>query len=573
VIKALRKTADWLRQNTAMSPRCYPPEPEFGPGRTAERRVWEVLRDQLPDDAALLYSVPMIERAAEHEADLVVAWPGVGVAVVEVKGGHVSRHHGQWYQSSRGDTRPIKDPVVQAQDCKHVLHRLLVQLGSEAAAARSAHLVAFPFTDIDPGWSYAGCARDMVLAKNDLATAADSIREVIDRHGAGHAPLTGAGLESLLEVLEGQLPGQTSLLSWAEENEAYVDQLTRDQAKVARMLREQRRLKVIGGAGTGKTWLALEQARRLAADGERVALVCYSRGLARFLQRMTDQWPPRHRPAYVGLFHALPLQWGAEPPPEDPVEQSAYYEERLPAQMIEIAASLGQEEKYDAIVVDEAQDLGAAWWPPTLACLRDQHNGGLYAFLDEAQRVFERYGEVPIPLQPIMLDENIRNTRQIAQVFGSLGAGQAKYRGMDGPPVRFVQCSPDEAIHEADSQIDRLLGEGWGPGQIALLVTGRRHQLQMEMLDYHGWDGYWDGFFVGDDVFYGHVLGFKGLERPVVVLAVNGLRDESRGREYLYVGLSRARSCLVVCGDLDQIAAIDGAGVRRRLETSIAGPT
>jgi hypothetical protein len=551
-----------------MPPRCYPPQPEFGPGRTAERRVWEILREQLPDDAALLHSVPMIERAAEYEADLVIAWPSVGIAVAEVKGGHVSRHEGRWYQSSGGDTHPIKDPVVQAQDCKHVLHRLLVQHGSEAATARSAHLVAFPFTSVGLGWSYAGCTRDMVLARNDLKTAADRIRAVIDRRGRGHAPLTAAGLESLLEVLEGQLPAQTSLLSWAEENEAYVDQLTRDQAKVARILREQRRLKVIGGAGTGKTWLALEQARHLAADGERVALVCYSRGLARFLQRMTAEWPPKDRPAYVGLFHALPLAWGAEPPPEDPVEHGSYYEERLPAQMGELAASLGEEDKYDAIIVDEAQDFGAAWWPPTLACLRDQETGGLFAFLDEAQRVFNRYGEVPIPLPPIVLDENIRNTKQIAQVFGSLGAGQARYRGLDGPPVRFVQCSPEEAVHEADAQVDRLLGEGWEPGQIALLVTGRRHQLQKEILDYHGWDGYWDAFFAAEDVFYGHVLGFKGLERPVVVLAVNGLRDEDRGREYLYVGLSRARSYLAVCGDLDHIAAVGGPGLRRRLQAS-----
>jgi len=102
-------------------------------------------------------------------------------------------------------------------------------------------------------------------------------------------------------------------------------------------------------------------------------------------------------------------------------------------------------------------------------------------------------------------------------------------------------------------------------------VTGTRHPFQKEILDYHGWDGYWDAFFVGEDVFYGHVLGFKGLERPVVVLAVNGLRDQSRGREYLYVGLSRARSCLVLCGDLDQIAEVGGAGLRRRLQASMEG--
>ena len=104
-----------LRQNSVM-PRCYPLEPGFGSGRTAERQVWEVLRDQLPADAALLHSVTMIERATEYEADLVVGWPGVGVAVIEVKGGHISRDQGQSYQSSGGETHPVKDPVAQAQD-------------------------------------------------------------------------------------------------------------------------------------------------------------------------------------------------------------------------------------------------------------------------------------------------------------------------------------------------------------------------------------------------------------------------------------------------------------------------
>src|SRR5260221_1303830 len=190
-----------------MSPRCHPPEPEFGIGRMAERRVWAVLGEQLPDDAALLHSVAMIEGSAEYEADLIVAWRGVGVAVIEVKGGHVSRRGGQWFQSSGGDVRVMKDPVVQAQDCKHVLHRLLLRPGSEAAAARSVHLVAFPFTAIDPRWSYAGCPRDMIMARNDMAAAADRIRGAIGRRGAGYAPVTVTGLQSLLDVLEVELPG------------------------------------------------------------------------------------------------------------------------------------------------------------------------------------------------------------------------------------------------------------------------------------------------------------------------------------------------------------------------------
>ena len=79
-----------------------------------------------------------------------------------------------------------------------------------------------------------------------------------------------------------------------------------------------------------------------------------------------------------------------------------------------------------------------------------------------------------------------------------------------------------------------------------------------------------DDFFAGTDVFYGHVLGFKGLERTVVVLAVNGFREEERARKLLYTGLSRARVLVVVVGPLGEITRLGGKGVRRRLHDAVA---
>ena len=70
------------------------------------------------------------------------------------------------------------------------------------------------------------------------------------------------------------------------------------------------RVEIRGGAGSGKTWLAVEKARRLAAEGQRVALMCYSRGLAEFLKRRVEKLPKRQRPAYVGTFHNLGIGWG-----------------------------------------------------------------------------------------------------------------------------------------------------------------------------------------------------------------------------------------------------------------------
>ena len=54
----------------------------------------------------------MMSGASEYEADLIVAWPGPGIAVIEVKGGQVSRRYGQWFQSSRTEVSPASARVI-----------------------------------------------------------------------------------------------------------------------------------------------------------------------------------------------------------------------------------------------------------------------------------------------------------------------------------------------------------------------------------------------------------------------------------------------------------------------------
>lgn len=121
-------------------------------------------------------------------------------------------------------------------------------------------------------------------------------------------------------------------------------------------------------------------------------------------------------------------------------------------------------------------------------------------------------------------------------------------RGGEGAPVRFVRCAPEAAVERADAEVERLLEQGWAPEHVALLTTGSRHPEQVSRVEHLGTAGYWGLFWDTEDVFYGHVLGTKGLERPAVVLAVNGFREPERERELRYVGMSRARDLLVVYG-------------------------
>jgi superfamily I DNA/RNA helicase len=249
-----------------------------------------------------------------------------------------------------------------------------------------------------------------------------------------------------------------------------------------------------------------------------------------------------------------------------PGEGNEYFEQQVPQGLL--AAAAGRTDLFDAVVVDEAQDFGALWWPAMTACLRTQE--GVFAFLDEAQRVFERQAAAPVHSQPYPLRRNYRNTKRIAQTFGSLAFEPGQYDGRAGTRVRFVECRTEDALSRADDAVDALLST-WEPHQVALLTTKHRHPVHSAKVAADGDDAYWDDFFAEDDVFYGSVSGFKGLERTCVVLAVNGFSAQARAKEMLYVGLSRARSQLVVVGDLDEIApAGERGGVRERLRKADA---
>jgi hypothetical protein len=544
-----------------MAPRCFPVEPEFE--HPTERAVWTALVDQLPDDAVLIANLRFTDRKGDLEADLVVALPGSGVAILEVKGGSVTHDGVTWRQSGGGAQNKAIDPAGQARRCKYALRQHLDNDQRwRRRRLRFAHLVALPTSSVAADVNPTDCPRWMVADASQQGELVDVIRGVLQRQESQNPLASDQDIEDLVDILTGRPGSQKEAVDHTAAREAECDLLTRRQATILDAIRLIPRVEVRGGAGSGKTWLAVEQARRLAKDGKRVGLLCYSRGLSAYLQRRVSLLPAGQRPAYVGTFHALGVAWGA---PRGLDDDSDYWERRLPEEMASVARHLSDGERYDAFVVDEAQDFAESWWPALIQGLRDRELGGLYAFADEDQRVFARQGRPPVALVPIALDENLRNTKQIAQTFGSLTSTQMAYRGGEGVPVRFVPCATSEAVTAADDVVDELLADEWQHEHVALLTTGSRHPVQVEQQT-HGHDEYWDSYWAGDDVFFGHVLGFKGLERPAVVLAVNGFgRGDERAREKLYVGLSRARDLLVVCGDPDIIRRVGGEGVLRRL--------
>ena len=539
-------------------PHFIPAAPTFP--SEAEHVVFEHLRDQLPDDATLIVGQRVTAHGVEVEADLLVLWPGIGMAVIEVKGGLVSVVDGVWRQSDRSGSHDLAvSPVEQAQSAKHELVDYLNGTSSRPIG-RSVHLAALPYTQLPADWDVPDAPRSIVLDATDLPHLAERIVSAL-RHQAreAHQPLDAFQRDHAVKMLRRTHRAIENHRLLAQRIEDESNALTREQERSVALLRFQHRAQITGGAGSGKTHLAMIKARALARVGFRTALLCYSRGLARHFQLLATTWPERERPAFVGLFHDLPVRWGAETEDAFDGPQAEYYEEHLPRRLAEVAAQQVDDELFDAIVVDEAQDFADTWWEGLLPCLRDQEAGVLFVFTDEHQSVFDRTGHAPITLNPFPLDDNLSSTRSIARAFAPLTPLEQTPRLEEGLPVRYIESSAEAAVAAADDAVEQLLEEGWDPGDIALLTTGRRHPEQKERTEYYGHDAYWDEFFPAEDVFYGHVLNFKGLERRVVVLAINGFYDRAVHR--LYVGLSRARSLLVVVGDPGDIWDAGGSEV------------
>lgn len=530
-----------------------PQQPDFN-GSTAEAAVWNALCEQLPEDATMVHGQRLTGDDKDVEIDILVLWPGFGIAVIEVKGGRVSVEDGRWItQDAQGHRNRLKvSPLEQAMVAKHTLVDYLHSRVSTLPGPIS-HLAVLPYTQLPQGWDQPDALRGQLIDSTQLDSIAGAISTQLRYDFTPERDNISIPHEFVLKNLRRTNQAVENVSLRATEISDRADELSREQAKLISILRHQNRAEISGGAGTGKTYLALLKSQALTREGKRVALMCYSRGLGRFLQLFTAQWPEEDRPAYVGLFHDLPISRGAAPGSDD---DSEYWEHHLPRQLKDLADERPRKNLFDAIVIDEGQDFSLLWWEAVQSCLRNQVDGTLYVFTDERQRIFGREGASPITMNPIQLDENLRNSEQIVAGFADLALDPPIPRNGPGEEIDWVETDLESALAEADGQVESLMDAGWNPDDIALLTTGSRHPEQRSIVETEGTSAYWDQFFATEDVFYGHVLGFKGLERPVVVLCLNGFRDPDRAVDMLYVGMSRATTKLVVVGDMsafDQI--------------------
>lgn len=540
--------------------RMFPNRLLAGTQSNAERKVFHALKDLLPESYTVFHSVPVYRRLddggrlADGEVDFLLAHPDKGVLLLEVKGGGISHDSasGEWMTTDiQGCRHIIKNPYEQGKGYKYALIKELRDCRlTRNFTFPTGHAVWFPDIDLtSKRLGFSTNLESITLDARALPGAEHSIDTLFETSlGTLHMATPGqAGIEALIHHLAPNWEIVPTLSAKFMDEQHQLLEATKNQYKVLSLLGRLPRALIRGCAGSGKTLLALEKARRLAADGQSVLVVCFNKRLALWIQERFSDVKGIHTFHFHGFCAHMCREANLPLPYPDPIgDQSPYYKHTLPDSLMDALAQ--SDLRFDALIIDEGQDFNSAWWLPMQECLKNSNDGTFYIFFDDNQAIYNQDLEFPFREPIFSLLENCRNTkaihRQVTRFYR--GDGHPEAIGPEGEQPEFIVAMDElRAVHDT---VKRLVHtQHIRPNDIAILTPLSSQRSFLREGDMIGnirlsWEQ------TGDDgqVFCCTIHSFKGLECSVIILCeLSGLHPRTQ-HEMLYVGMSRARHYLVV---------------------------
>jgi hypothetical protein len=560
---------------------AYFPE-DAPPGEKAVYRALAQSKDT--DDWVVLHSLAIADhlKKPESEADFVIIAPSVGILVIEVKShDYIHFEDGVWRLGSQAPT--ARGPFAQASEAKHSLRNYL--------ARNKVELRSIPV--ISASWFTAVRARTSLPAssewhewqildsedlKNDPIGAIRRTFKAGTAHldskiahfsygGVGPDESTARRIALLLRpnfevgVVAGDLRNarENQLVRFVEEQFSALDAMA-----------ENRTVLFTGPAGSGKTFLAMEAARRELAAGRRGRLICFNRFLGK---RLAEDMP--HVPELsVGTLHRQMLDIAKITAPDD--ASDTFWAEELPQFALEALVEAADEVQVDFLVIDEVQDLMTE---PYLHVIDLMVKGGLksgrilffgdferqaiYSEGDGRELMASRTGN----LSTFKLTVNCRNLPRIGYAvnrFSGLEPGYQKFRreddGFDVTWLKYRRGDDQSALlREA---IEALREDSYDLREIVVLSPLGSESVAATTSD--SWlrqvlrpaDGTQPK---RGELQYSSIYAFKGLEAPAVVVTDLDRDVVPNFASVLYTGLTRATDRLYgLMEEKTGLAALEG---------------
>ncbi|MBI5294599.1 MAG: NERD domain-containing protein [Chloroflexi bacterium] len=541
----------------------------------AEQRFYRACVDQLSSEWLIFHSIPFIHKLSgtprDGEADFVIFSPIQGFLVVEVKGGGVEFDPatGKWTSTNaQREINPIKDPFQQALVEKKAILRQITQNsqwpGLHISHLTCGHAVFLPDIDNVQPLEMPEAPPEIIGSRADLQNLESWINKVFaywkgDQH---NSQALGAGGLKIVEQMFCTLKKVRPLLSsQIRDEEDRRIELTYQQTQSLRVIGKRKRAIICGGAGTGKTLLAVDRASQLAKSGIKTLLLCYNRPLADHLKDVIG----KNDNLFPMTFHQL-CDWRIQQvlsktgrdlksEAEQAHPSRNLYDVQKPYALA-LSTECLPEERFDAIIVDEGQDFkGDDYWLPIEWLLRDGKESYLYIFYDFNQALYQQNASLPIKDEPFTLTVNCRNTKYIHEAAYHFYKGdQVDPPDNEGVPVEtHTKETLPEQVDELHSLVSALISkERMEPKDIVILVAGyakENYYKELRSLTLHKGIKYSiEAHRVPNTVLVDTVTRFKGLESNILILWGLDEFDPKQDKEDLYVAFSRAKSRLHLFG-------------------------
>lgn len=533
-------------------------------GSFGERQVFEALKMKLPKEFTVFHSVRWNSYNEKKsviwgECDFTVFHPEYGIIVLEVKSGGIECSNNVWsyIRTDNGEKHSMKrGPLEQAdREIRYKFKDMVYDLLEEPNSNDPQYCLVEPavwFPSINKhdlvGELPMEYQDQIVLYENALENPLKFILNVYEYYGGKkHTRLNDKSTRRIINCFAPYFRAVPSLKSRRiERNEEFV-RLTKEQNYLLDYLEEQRVAAIQGAAGTGKTMLTVEKAKRLANDGK-VLFLCYNRYLKEYLQQLKDENPEEYEE--IEFYNLPQLACSAMRVTSVEMDDVIYY--------------LSHYENYDwpykSIVIDEGQDFDdeAIERLYDIALLQE---GAFYVFYDKKQ--FVQGKEFPDWLSKaecrLVLNINCRNTFQIADTSGKPVdiRPRVRDRSVDGDMPCFYVCDDQKgALKTINKAIDAYRAAGFSYDQICVLtLKTENHSLlsDIEKVGNHLIRDERDG----KGVLFTSARKFKGLEADAIIII--DVDEESfcddENKRLFYVGASRAKHHLdiVFVGDEERL--------------------
>jgi len=522
-----------------------------------ENEVLKQFRQQLPVDWVVMPSVGwtlMKEgRVRDGEADFVVLAPGLGLVVIEVKGSKEFKvdEGGAWHRlEPNGSWQALKQsPPQQAMANMYTLIELLKEKYRWLEfPGRFAYLVIYPQGQTSDLGMFDESTVATLRHMNQLASR---IRTALEKRGSTSLGqrLTEPAIEKIIDQLKNRKFHVVRVDTGEEaaDDKAKIEQLTRQQFATLRGLFDLPKVAVMGPAGSGKTLLAMWRLKALIEDGQKAIYVCYNKNLANSLRHLN----PDHA-EFIWNIDALFL--GVCPQARVPAERDRvgqFFAEELPGIVVDRVSTL---DKYDAIVVDEGQDISEF---QALALHELVAENGTWAyFADWHQDLYGRGSGTPIGAEVLFtLHHNCRNTIRINDAANDFA--KKSIPSMPGMPegvAPVVEVARSQALRAWE------LAKQWaGEGSIAILSPYTLDKSAMKgEKGGHGLRLSEDVTELGakDTVVFSTIKSFKGIEASVVIVVDLEMPGERVAftQEDLYVASTRATTRIAFISSRSEVA-------------------